>query len=106
VIRGSAEPEQVFDLACRIVAIRSRTFDIEIIGWSTTEEPYDIFVARLTPIIVARSERRSIEIPQELRVRLQDNQARSEGAFATTTPVQLLWPTSVELFAQPQVARF
>lgn len=87
--RNMLEPEQVFDMTCRIAAIRSRTFDIEIIGRSTTNDPYDIFVARLTPIIVARSERRSIEIPAALRTGLQDYQTRSEAIFSATGSVQV-----------------
>lgn len=80
--RNMLVPEQVFDMTCRIADIRSRTFDIEITGRSTTETPHDIFVARLTPIMVARAERRSIEIPAALRSSLQDYRTQSEAALA------------------------
>ncbi len=61
--RNMLEVEQVFDMTCLVTDIRNRTFDVEITGRSTTETPHDIFVARLTPIMVSRTERRSIEIP-------------------------------------------
>ena len=69
--RNMLVTEQVFDLVCRVTEIRTRTFDIEITGRSTTEKPHDIYVSKLTPIMLSRSERRSIEIPAELRQKLE-----------------------------------
>jgi acyl-CoA thioester hydrolase len=63
--------EQVFDMTCRVTDIRTRTFDVEITGRSTAEKPHDIYVAKLTPIMLSRSERRSIAIPDELRRKLE-----------------------------------
>lgn len=69
--RNMLVTEQVFDLICKVTDIRTRTFDVEITGRSTTERPHDIYVSKLTPIMLSRSERRSIEIPVELRQRLE-----------------------------------
>ena len=43
-------------MTCRVTDIRTRTFDVEITGRSTTEKPHDIYVAKLTPIMLSRSE--------------------------------------------------
>ncbi len=69
--RNMLVTEQVFDMTCKVTDIRTRTFDLEITGRSTTQTPHDIFVAKLTPIILSREERRSIEIPRELREKLE-----------------------------------
>ncbi len=69
--RNMLVTEQVFDMTCRVTEIRTRTFDVEITGKSTTETPHDIYVAKLTPIMLSRAERRSIEIPNELRAKLE-----------------------------------
>lgn len=65
------EVEQVFDMTCLVTDIRNRTFDVEITGRSITDPPRDLFVMRLTPIMVSRTERRSIEIPDALRQSLE-----------------------------------
>lgn len=75
--RNMLEVEQVFDMFCLVTDIRNRTFDIEITGRSTTDKPHDIFVARLTPIMVSRTERRSIEIPAELRKQLENYRSQT-----------------------------
>ncbi len=69
--RNMLVTEQVFDMICRVTDIRTRTFDVEITGRSTTETPHDIYVSKLTPIMLSRSEHRSIEIPVELRQKLE-----------------------------------
>ena len=69
--RNMLVTEQVFDMTCKVTDIRTRTFDVEITGRSTTEKPHDIYVSKLTPIMLSRSERRSIEIPAELRQKLE-----------------------------------
>ena len=69
--RNMLVTEQVFDMTCRVTEIRTRTFDVEITGRSTTEKPHDIYVAKLTPIMLSRSEKRSIEIPSELRKKME-----------------------------------
>ena len=82
--RNMLEVEQVFDMTCLVTDIRNRTFDVEITGRSTTETPHDIFIARLTPIMVSRTERRSIEIPSEFRQRLESYRAQPEGALVAS----------------------
>ncbi len=73
--------EQVFDMTCRVTDIRTRTFDVEITGRSTTEKPHDIYViASITPIMLSRSERRSIEIPAELRQKLEAYRSSAIGS--------------------------
>ena len=69
--------EQVFDMTCLVTGIRNRTFDVEITGRSVTEPPHDLFVARLTPIMVSRTERRSIAIPEVLRRQLEAYRLRT-----------------------------
>ena len=63
--------EDVFDMTCRVVDIRHRTFDVEVVGRSTTGPLHDLFIARITPIMLSRSDRRSIEIPDVLRRQLE-----------------------------------
>lgn len=65
------ETEQVFDMTCLVTDIRTRTFDVEVTGRSTDELPRDLFIARITPIMLSRAERRSIEIPDVLRQQLE-----------------------------------
>lgn len=69
--RNMLVTEQVFEMSCRVTDIRTRTFDVEITGRSTTKKPHDIYVAKITPIMVSRNDRRSIEIPSELRKRIE-----------------------------------
>jgi len=65
------EVEDVFDMTCRISDIRRRTFDVEVTGRSTAGLSRDLFIARITPIMLSRSDRRSIEIPDVLRQQLE-----------------------------------
>jgi acyl-CoA thioester hydrolase len=52
-----------------VAEIRERTYVLEITGRTSQGEV--IFVAKLTPVCVAREERRSIEIPDAFRQALQ-----------------------------------
>ncbi|MFN3347451.1 acyl-CoA thioesterase [Pseudorhodoplanes sp.] len=63
--------EQVFDMTCLVTDIRHRTFDVEVTGRSIDDTPHSLFVARITPIMLSRLERRSIEIPKMLRAQLE-----------------------------------
>lgn len=65
------EIEQVFDMTCLVTDIRHRTFDVEVIGRATADHPRDLFIARITPIMLSRTERRAIEIPETLRRQLE-----------------------------------
>jgi acyl-CoA thioester hydrolase len=75
--RSPLWPDQMFDMVCGVSDIRSRTFDIEIRALDM--ERNDVFVGRLTPIFIARSERRSVPIPDEIRVRLEDYRRQCEA---------------------------
>ena len=65
----SLRPDDEFDMTVTVADIRERTYVLEITG--RTPQGEVIFVARLTPVCVARDERRSIEIPDAFRQALQ-----------------------------------
>ncbi|ARP97818.1 acyl-CoA thioesterase [Pseudorhodoplanes sinuspersici] len=72
------EVEQVFDMTCLVTDIRSRTFDVAVTGRSIIDPARDLFVARVTPIMVSRAERRSIEIPDALRRPLEQYRQQTQ----------------------------
>ena len=74
--RRSLHPDEAFDLAVRVAEVHSRTYALEITG--TTPEGEVVFIAHLTPVCVARPERRSIEIPAPFRQALLDYQRDCE----------------------------
>ena len=76
--RNMLVTEQVFDMGCRVTEIRSRTFDLEVTGRSTTEKPHDLFVGKVTPIMLSRSAKKSIEIPAALRQKLEQYRSATE----------------------------
>ncbi|SCX72550.1 thioesterase family protein [Variovorax sp. EL159] len=65
----SLRPDDEFDMTVTVADIRERTYVLEITGRTLQGEV--IFVAKLTPVCVARDERRSIEIPDAFRQALQ-----------------------------------
>lgn len=67
--RLSLRPDDEFEMTVGVVDIRSRTYGLEITGRTATGDV--AFVARLTPVCVARDERRSIEIPPNFRKALE-----------------------------------
>jgi acyl-CoA thioesterase FadM len=67
--RLSLRPDDEFEMTVGVVDIRSRTYVLEITGRTATGDV--AFVARLTPVCVARDERRSIEIPPNFRKALE-----------------------------------
>jgi acyl-CoA thioesterase FadM len=67
--RLSLRPDDEFEMTIGVVDIRSRTYVLEITGRTATGDV--AFVARLTPVCVARDERRSIEIPPNFRKALE-----------------------------------
>jgi acyl-CoA thioester hydrolase len=71
--RRSLRPDDEFDMRVTVAEIRNRTFVLEIDA--RTPEGHPVFLATLTPICVAREERRSIEIPGPFRKRLEDYRA-------------------------------
>ena len=73
--RRSLRPDDEFDMTVTVAAIHSRTYVLDITG--RTQEGEVIFVATLTPVCVARGERRSIDIPPAFRQELERYQAES-----------------------------
>ena len=57
----SLRPDEVFDMTVRVADINQRTYVLDIAATNAQAEA--VFNARLTPVCVARPERRSIEIP-------------------------------------------
>src|SRR5260221_658397 len=51
-------PDQIFDMICLVSDVRRRTFDIELKAVDLTRK--SLFTAKMTPIFIARDERRSI----------------------------------------------
>lgn len=76
--RSMLVTEQVFDMTCRVTDIRIRTFDVEVLGRSAAATPHDLFVAKITPILFSRTEKKSIEIPAALRRKLEQYRSALE----------------------------
>ena len=76
----SLRPDEEFDMTVRVAEVRSRTYVLDIAA--TTPRGEAVFNARLTPVCVARPERRSIDIPPAFRQALLDYQ-RDCGAPTT-----------------------
>lgn len=67
--RRSLRPDDVFDMTVEVGDIATRTYRLDVTA--RTPEGDSVFEARLTPVCVARDERRSIEIPPAFRQALQ-----------------------------------
>jgi len=81
--RRSLRPDEEFDLTVSVRDIRTRTYVLDITARTLAGE--DVFRAELTPICVARGERRAIDIPERFRHALEQYQAacaRSVSAAA------------------------
>lgn len=65
----SLRPDEEFDMTVRVADIRSRTYVLDIHARTPAGET--VFIAQLTPVCVARAERRSIELPPRLREALE-----------------------------------
>ncbi|RWA56350.1 thioesterase [Cupriavidus sp. UYMSc13B] len=65
----SLRPDEEFEMTVLVTDVRSRTYVLEVVA--RTPENEVVFVARLTPVCIARDERRSIEIPSSFRERLE-----------------------------------
>lgn len=79
----SLRPDEDFDMTVRVADVRSRTYVLDIAATTPQGEP--VFNARLTPVCVARPERRSIDIPTAFRNALLDYQRDCSGASTTLT---------------------
>ncbi len=67
--RRSLRPDDEFEMTVRVGGIGTRTYVLDIAA--RTPEGDIAFAAKLTPVCVARDERRSIEIPPAFRSALQ-----------------------------------
>ncbi|CAN7720903.1 thioesterase family protein [Variovorax sp. LjRoot175] len=80
----SLRPDDEFDMTVTVADIHSRTYVFDITG--RTPEGDVVFVAKLTPVCVARDERRSIEIPDAFRQALQHYRDACTNAPRSPTP--------------------
>ncbi len=67
--RSSLRPDDEFDMTVTVADIRTRTYVIHIAAH--TPDGVEVFHADITPICVARGERRSIAIPEPFRAALE-----------------------------------
>ena len=75
---GSLRPDDEFDMTVQVVDVRNRSYVLDIVA--RTPRGAAVFSARLTPVCVARYERRSIDIPPVFRQALLDYQRDCAGA--------------------------
>jgi acyl-CoA thioester hydrolase len=80
----SLRPDDEFDMTVRVADIRERTYLLEIHGRTLTGDT--VFVAELTPVCVARPERRSILIPPGLRAALAQYRTACADVLASGEP--------------------
>lgn len=76
--RLSLRPDDEFDLTVTVADVRSRTYVLDVTGRTPRGEV--AFVATLTPVCVARDERRSIELPPAFRAALERYRAACTAA--------------------------
>jgi acyl-CoA thioesterase FadM len=79
----SLRPDEDFDMTVRVADVRSRTYVLDVTA--ATPQGETIFKAQLTPVCVARPERRSIEIPADFRQALLDYQRACGDAPTAST---------------------
>lgn len=79
----SLRPDEEFDMTVTVADVQSRTYVLDITA--RTPQGDVVFVAKLTPVCVAREERRSIDIPDSFRQALQGYRDRCATATAPQT---------------------
>lgn len=82
--RRTLAPGDVFDLTCRVAAVRSRTFDLEIVGAAPGGEP--AFVGLLSPITCVGPPMLATPIPPALRRALTRHAVIAAGALPSPFP--------------------
>ncbi|MDH2236121.1 thioesterase family protein [Pigmentiphaga sp. GD03639] len=82
--RGSLWPDDEFDMRVTVEDIRQHTYALDITA--TTAAGQTAFIAKLTPICVARGERRAIPVPGVLRDALSSYQAACGAAATAGSP--------------------
>ncbi|RKE36360.1 acyl-CoA thioesterase FadM [Paraburkholderia sp. BL23I1N1] len=70
VFNRSLRPDEFFDMCVTVTGVRERSFDLSV--EATDMSGASVFSAKLSPICIARSERRSIPIPPVFRAKLQE----------------------------------
>ncbi|MEO6319897.1 MAG: thioesterase family protein [Polaromonas sp.] len=78
----SMRPDDEFDMTVKVAEIGRSTYVLDITA--RTLQGAVVFIARLTPVCVARDERRSIEIPPAFRAALLAYQEGCANAVSTT----------------------
>jgi acyl-CoA thioesterase FadM len=68
VFNKSLRPDELFDMSVTVIGVRDRSFDLAIEATNMSGE--SVFSAKLSPICIARPERRSIAIPPLFRAKL------------------------------------
>lgn len=82
--RSSLRPDDEFDMTVSVRDIRARTY---VLGIDATRPGgADVFAALLTPICIARGERRAIEIPEVFRSALERYRAGCRDAGEQPRP--------------------
>lgn len=81
--RLSLRPDDEFEMTVTVADVKSRTYVLDVTG--RTPQGEVVFVATLTPVCVARDERRSIEIPDAFRQALLGYQAACVAALSPST---------------------
>jgi acyl-CoA thioester hydrolase len=79
--RRSLRPDDEFEMTVTVADVHSRTYVLDITA--RTPQGEVVFVATLTPVCVARDERRSIEIPTGFRQALVDYRDACEAVAST-----------------------
>jgi acyl-CoA thioester hydrolase len=82
--RKSLRPDEEFDMTVLVAKIQTRTYVLDITARTPSGEV--VFRAALTPICVARGERRAIEIPAALRAALERYRATCAAASGASQP--------------------
>ncbi|MDB5847791.1 MAG: hypothetical protein JWP29_1543 [Rhodoferax sp.] len=77
-------PDDVFDMTVTVAAVRQRSYVLDVTG--RTPEGAVVFVATLTPVCVARDERRGIDIPTAFRAALERYRDACAAAPVPTAP--------------------
>jgi acyl-CoA thioesterase FadM len=70
VFNKSLRPDDLFDMSVNVVGVRERSFDLAIEATDMSGD--SVFSAKLSPICIARPERRSIAIPPQFKSKLQE----------------------------------
>jgi acyl-CoA thioester hydrolase len=85
--RRSLRPDEEFDITVRPIEIRTRSYVLQIDAHTPQGEA--VFSAELTPICIARDERRAISLPASFRLALEQYCDRLDAAATPATTNQV-----------------